>query len=709
MATLVLTTVGTAIGGPVGGALGALIGQGVDRRLFGSGTREGPRLIELAVQTSSYGTPIARVFGRMRIGGTVIWAAPLRESRSVSRSGKGQPGVAQYSYCASFAVLLSARAVGSIGRVWADGKLLRGAAGDLKVAGTMRLHAGGEDQDVDPLIASAEGVRASAHRGQAYVVFEDLALADYGNRIPQLTFEVVADDGAVAASAIAGEVADEVSGAGSLILDGFAASGGSVRAVVEMLADAAGAWLVPEGGSLRWREGGAAERTLRPVKDAREMAAAASVPAVLSLGHYDAARDYQTGVQRATRRGGGWREERIELPAVISAGVAKGIAGAVLARRAAGRTRRTVTLGVDALGLVPGARVAIAEESGVWRVAEVSVEAEGVRAVLVPIARGTVAAVADGGRVAVADDLVAGTTILHAVELPALEDALLTQPRLLVMAAGTGAGWRSAVLLLSLDDGASWAEIGATAGPAALGVVVEPPGVVQATPAGSMVVRLGAGTMPADADAAAVQAGANLALVGGELIQFERAVPLGEDVWRLERLWRGRRGTEAAAGVQVAGDRFVLLEADSVRAVDLPVSAIGRTARVLAVGVGDAPEGVEVSAPVTGASVAPPSPVGLQARLAEDGSTELGWTRRSRIGWRWPDGMDMPLGEEREAYRVTITAGADVLVLDVSTPLASIPAAWRAGRAVTASVRQRGTIAVSEPAILMLPASAAVA
>ncbi len=32
---------------------------------------------------------------------------------------------------------------------------------------------------------------APAYRGVAYVVFEDLALEPFGNRVPQFTFEVV--------------------------------------------------------------------------------------------------------------------------------------------------------------------------------------------------------------------------------------------------------------------------------------------------------------------------------------------------------------------------------------------------------------------------------------------------------------------------------------------------------------------------------------
>lgn len=132
MATLVLTTVGRAIGGPIGGALGALAGQAIDGRLFRGAAREGPRLSDLSVQTSSYGTPIPKLFGTIRVAGTVIWSTDLIETRTTSRGGKGQPGTNTYSYSVSFAVALSARPIRSIRRIWAEGKLLRGAAGDWK-------------------------------------------------------------------------------------------------------------------------------------------------------------------------------------------------------------------------------------------------------------------------------------------------------------------------------------------------------------------------------------------------------------------------------------------------------------------------------------------------------------------------------------------------------------------------------------------------
>jgi hypothetical protein len=72
MATLVFTAIGTAIGGPLGGAIGALIGRQVDGAIIGSGSREGPRLSELSVTTSSYGAVMARHYGQMRVAGSII-------------------------------------------------------------------------------------------------------------------------------------------------------------------------------------------------------------------------------------------------------------------------------------------------------------------------------------------------------------------------------------------------------------------------------------------------------------------------------------------------------------------------------------------------------------------------------------------------------------------------------------------------------------
>jgi hypothetical protein len=713
MATLVLTVAGTLIGGPVGGAIGGMIGNVIDREiLFRPKTREGPRLTELRVQTSSCGTQIPRLFGTMRIAGSVIWATDLIEHRSRRGGGKGRPATTSYSYTASLAVALSSRPILAVGRIWADGKLLRGGAGDFKARTGFRLHRGSEDQAPDPLIAAAEGMgMAPAHRGIAYAVFEDLELADFGNRIPSLSFEVIADAGPLPAGAIVAELAHGVvaSPEPTVPLAGFAASGTSVRAVVETLAGAAGGWFRTDAEGLALLCGAGAALPLvvgagevRGGRRRRDIAAAESAPRTLTLAHYDPARDYQAGVQRAVRPGAGQREARVELPAAIDAVGAKALAEAALARLDGERERRTLALPWSALDVRPGALVKIADAPGSWRVDRWRLEDMVVLLECVPVAPGTQQGAASGGRVLPAPDLVTGATIVHAFELPPL-GPLATAPQLAVAANGTGPGWRSAALLVSSDGGANWVAAGTTALPAVLGRIVSPPGAAPAQLADrihTIIVELAHGAMLLhDADDAALAAGANLAMAGDELLQFARATPLGGRQWALSGLWRGRRGTEAAIGGQAAGDRFVLVDAEVLTLIDLPAQVT--TARVLAQGVNDG-EAAEAAARVRGVGLVPPSPVHLRTNMLPGGATETSWVRRSRNGWDWIDGVDAPLGEESERYRVDLVlAAGGSRTIEVDVPRIVLDAEERAGLAAI-EVRQIGAHGVSLPAMLNL-------
>lgn len=713
MATLVLSVVGGVVGGPVGAAIGGLIGNAVDHTILGPKGREGPRLADLSVQTSSYGAPIPKVFGTMRVAGSVIWATDLQEHRSTERSGKGQPSVTSYSYSASFAVALSSRAIVSVGRIWADGNLLRGEAGDWKASTGFRLHPGDEDQPVDPLIAAHEGAGTPAHRGIAYCVFEDLQLADYGNRIPSLTFEVVADTGA----ANVGDIARAIGGGAiasegvAATLGGFSAYGDSARGVAELLARAAGGWFAPtatgvllradEGPAVTIEDAGWGEGRLRD----RSVRALETVPKVLTLAHYDPAREYQTGSQQVRRPGAGVRSERVELPAVLDAGAARTLAAGMLARAEVERVRRTVSLDVGAAHVEPGDRVTIAGEVGVWRVAEARLEGLVTTLVLVPLAPAPLAQVSTPGRVVAAPDRVVGATRVEVFELPNLDDTLLTQPRVLIAAAGTGAAWRRAALLWSLDEGTSWTGAGASALPATLGTVMSPPGPGPTTLfdlANTLEVELLHDEMTLEStDDAGLDAGRNLAMVGEELLQFGSATQLSARRWRLERLLRARRG---ATATHLAGERFVLVEPACALPLDVPASAIGRRVRVLASGVGDTSGPAEAAAMVSGVSVAPPAPVRLHAERLADGGVRVTWVRRSRLGWRWRDGGDAPLGEEREAFRVTVTAAGAVRTLVTASREALVPSdEVAAGAQVT--VRQLGTFAESAAAGLTVGAN----
>ncbi|MBN8629975.1 MAG: glycoside hydrolase TIM-barrel-like domain-containing protein [Rhodobacterales bacterium] len=202
MATLLLSAAGSMIGAGFGGtvlglsgavigrAVGATIGRVIDQRILGGGSEpvDVGRIDRLRLTGASEGAAIGQIWGRMRVGGQVIWATEFAEAVRRKRTGKGapKPKVNEYSYSVSVAIALCEGEILRVGRIWADGNEI--SARDLN----MRVYRGTEDQLPDPLIEAVEGLgKAPAYRGVAYVVIEDLELAAYGNRVPQFSFEVV--------------------------------------------------------------------------------------------------------------------------------------------------------------------------------------------------------------------------------------------------------------------------------------------------------------------------------------------------------------------------------------------------------------------------------------------------------------------------------------------------------------------------------------
>lgn len=722
MATLVLTVVGGAIGGPVGAAIGAAIGNQIDQRLFAPKGREGARLDQLGVQAASYGRGLPRLYGRMRVAGTLIWATDLREERQRS-GGKGQPKATSYSYSASFAVALSARPIRAVHRIWADGSLLRGAAGDWKHSTGFRLYTGSEDQPVDPLIAAAEGAEAApAYRGIAYVVFEDLALAAFGNRIPALSFEVEADDAPVTIGAIAADLSDgEVIDQTMTQVDGYVADGASVRGAIEALGALAPLSLREAAGRLALSDQaalpialaaddlGASTDGKRAPRQSIERRARDQSPDAVAIRHQDGARDGQDGLQYATAGGQGLRTEAIDLPVALSGAAAMAAAMRRLKRLRAARQSLKLSLPWRAIGLRPGDIVTVPGLGPRWRIDRWSYERHRIELGLVAEPDGAVSVPAvASGRSIVAPDAASGATVPLLLDLPPLEDAADHVPRLAIAAAGTAAGWRRAALSLSLDDGASWRAIGETAAPAMIGTVLTSEGAPTATLVqrhGSIDVELlHDGMWLESRDLAAVLAGANAAMLGEELIQFTTATPIGPCRFRLSGLLRGRRGSEAAMAVHPPGTRFALIERESLILYDLPSSAVGSTIRLVAHGAGDGPDGIAQSIVFRGRAIRPPAPVHLRAARQSDGTIRFGWVRRSRTGWGWQDAIDAPLGEESERYRLSIaTAAGGTRTIEALVPGYDYAPAdqgadgFSGGGVLQVSVAQIGTAAASEP------------
>ena len=726
MATILLSSVGSLFG-PFGQIAGTLAGSAIDHALFGPQDRHGPRLKELAVTGSSYGTPIARHYGTMRSGGSIVWAADLTEHREREGGGKGQPKTVRYSYSASFAVALSSRPIERIGRIWAGGSLLRGKAGDLKAGGQLRVYNGHGDQPCDPLMEAALGAQCPAFRGLAYAVFEDLDLTDFGNRIPPLSFEIFAGAGSRMV-----ELLLEDCGAGSARgvrlgeLRGFAHEAGSVREVLQLVdrlwpltvstgEEGCAVRLASSGEepvcalppAVRWDEGdfGQLDGTSisRPTSGAGQLSA---------LRYYDPARDFQPGLQYAGTVDDSSRT--LQFPGVFDAGDALSLARRANVRaRAAGERLQWRCSDLDPQ-LSPGAIVTAPGHSGLfqllareWRDGGVELELARHR----PAEPVTAPPAADPGSAWAPVDRLPSQTVLRVFETP-WNGVGNPAARVVYAAPCAPAGRWPGCTLYTVEDGAMVPLDIAAQERALCGQLVAPLAPSRALrfePDASLIVQLiDHEASLISTDLRGIGRNENLLALGGEVLQFAQAIPLGLGQWQLTGLLRGRGGTERAAATGHPAGRAATMLDDRLLSLTSATLDPG-SIRFAAIGPAD-DEAAFAALENGGASLRPLSPVHPRMQVMEDGALLLSWTRRARGQWGWPDHVDLPLVEESEGYEVVFgPSDAPLRRWTTSQPSLALPAGELASLTATLPgglfyVRQIGTYDRSAPLELGRPA-----
>lgn len=211
MSRLVLSLVGAGIGhvlfpgSQFALSAGFSIGGFVDSLLFPKKVPDvvGPRINDLRIQSSAYGQPIPILFGTTRLPGNVTWSTGLIEKKKTqnigggkgSVSGKGGGTSTTFEYFSSWDSLIC-EGPASITRIWGDTKLIYdGTAVNQsptgRFIGNIRIYTGAETDVADPIIEADKGTGlVPGGRGICHIVFDDFPLADFGNRIPNITAEV---------------------------------------------------------------------------------------------------------------------------------------------------------------------------------------------------------------------------------------------------------------------------------------------------------------------------------------------------------------------------------------------------------------------------------------------------------------------------------------------------------------------------------------
>lgn len=681
------------------------VGTAIDAYLFApAGSQfEGPRLHDTKVITSTYGNPIPLLYGpENRISGNVIWSTGLLETKhEEEEGGKGGGGSTSttYTYRMSMAIAITGREMPEnfVKRIWANNKLIYDN-GSFEVMESIVMYPGSSTQTPDPTMESYLGAgQVPAYRHTAYVVFTDIQLADFGNRMPNLEFEVFADE-----EISVGAVVDDLCTRGGVddascahltdLVRGYAVTrNGPIIGNLSPLGAAYYFDIAEQAGSLRFVKKGRSLKGTMPIgqtgcrlPDSRiaepityTTKSDLNMPKEVVVTYQDPDLDYQSNSQRASRdEGTALNRVTMELPMTLDPDQARQIADRVLWE--AWIARYGANLKTDDTWVKRGAGdlmgIPAAGEVLPYKITRVTRGNNGINEWELtredPFAYQSLAE-AVGGRIPVNALRVPGETRLVMMDCPLLRNQD-DNTGFYWACTGVSPYWRGAEIFRSSDEGASYQTMSRIGVRAVIGdaVYALQDGPTDYWDRGNtvMVVLDFEDDVLESIDEEAVLRGNNAFWLGaadgqnGEIIQFATATLVGPQTYVLSDLLRGRLGTEANAGIHGNNEVFVLLQMSFIGRSDYGPADFDRerlykpVSLLTSIDDTDSQEFTN-----TGAGRKPLSPVHF--RGTRDGSNNLDVTFIRRTRHRVP-GLGrgpVPLGEESERYEIDIYDGVDVV------------------------------------------------
>ena len=299
---------------------------------------------------------------------------------------------------------------------------------------------------------------------------------------------------------------------------------------------------------------------------------------------------------------------------VFDAAAAKALAQASLTRSWARRDKLTLHLSPRHLGISPGTRVAPGLQPHEWVVERCTLEGFVMAVELRPATQSAPMLPAAAGRATLMKSADVRTMTIALFDAPDVFEETRDQPTLILAASSPDPSWKTSLVELDMGWGAQ--QLVRTAGrKSVLGRAINVLGAADGE--WDLQSSLEVGLVDPDhsltsCDAEALARGANLTMVGREVLQFAEVEPLGSGRFRLSRLLRGRFRTEFAIAGHAPEEPFLLLEQHAVRTLKVPTWARGGTvnARALAspaatasVGVRARDNGVPIMIPTGGMTV----------------------------------------------------------------------------------------------------------
>lgn len=162
--------------------------------------------------------------------------------------------------------------------------------------------------------------------------------------------------------------------------------------------------------------------------------------------------------------------------------------------------------------------------------------------------------------------------------------------------------------------------------------------------------------------------GANVALIGNEIIQFKNAVQINSNVWQISGLIRGKQGTDWSMNQHVANERFILLNTSTINLIQSASSEYDLVRFYKAPTIFESlTDASSISFTNTDIAQECLSPIQIGGGRDSSGNLTINWIRRGRINNTWQNYIDVPLGETSENFQIDILNSSNTVLRTIST------------------------------------------